>query len=198
VSSLAAEIATAAALFAGTNVDDVVVLSLLTASSRAGGRPRRWGIWVGQYAGFAVLVGLSAAAGRGLALVPARWLWLLALIPLGLGVANLAAAIRSLHRGARPRPPSAGGPLGVAALTVVDGVDNLAAYTPFFATAGAQRIWVTCAMFVVCVAAWCVAGRLLTRHPRVTEAIERHDWWILPVAFIFIGIYVLLTTLNIV
>src|ERR1700722_20361468 len=69
MSSLAAEIATAAALFAGTNVDDVVVLSLLTASSRAGGRPRRWEIWVGQYAGFAVLVGLSAAgrpgAGRG-------------------------------------------------------------------------------------------------------------------------------------
>jgi cadmium resistance protein CadD (predicted permease) len=57
---------------------------------------------------------------------------------------------------------------------------------------------VTCVMFVVCVAAWCVAGGLLTRHPRITEAIERHDWWILPAAFIFIGIYVLLTTLSIV
>jgi cadmium resistance protein CadD (predicted permease) len=51
---------------------------------------------------------------------------------------------------------------------------------------------------MVCVAAWCVMGARLTSHPRVTEAIDRHDWWILPVAFIFIGIYVLLTTLNIV
>jgi cadmium resistance protein CadD (predicted permease) len=35
-------IVTAVALFAGTNVDDVVVLSLLSASSRASGKPRRW------------------------------------------------------------------------------------------------------------------------------------------------------------
>ena len=198
MSSLAAEIATAAALFAGTNVDDVVVLSLLTAASRAGGRPRRWGIWAGQYAGFAVLVGLSAAAGRGLALVPARWLWLLALIPLGIGIVTLANALRARSREEESHPPPPRSAWGVALITIIDGADDLAAYTPFFATAGAQRIWVTCAMFVVCVAAWCVAGGLLTSHPRVTEAIERHDWWILPVAFIFIGIYVLLTTLNIV
>jgi len=191
MSSLAAEIATAAALFAGTNVDDVVVLSLLTASSRAGGRPRRWGIWVGQYAGFAVLVGLSAAAGRGLALVPARWLWLLALIPLGLGVANLAAAIRSLRRGARPRPPSAGGPLGVAALTIVDGVDNLAAYTPFFATARAGQVVVTLAVFAVGVAVWCLAGDLLTRYARVTAVVSRYGYWILPAALILIALYIL-------
>jgi len=191
MSSLAAQIATAAALFAGTNVDDVVVLSLLTASSRAGGRPRRWEIWVGQYAGFAVLVGLSAAAGRGLALVPARWLWLLALIPLGLGVANLAAAIRSLRRGERPRPPSAGGPLGVAALTIVDGVDNLAAYTPFFATARAGQVVVTLAVFAAGVAIWCLAGGLLTRHARITAAVSRYGHWILPAALILIALYIL-------
>jgi len=67
VSSLPAQIGAAAVLFAGTNVDDLVVLSLLSASSRAAGRPRRWEIWVGQYAGIAVLAGLSVAAGRGLA-----------------------------------------------------------------------------------------------------------------------------------
>ncbi len=47
------EVATAVALFAGTNIDDVVVLALLSAASRSGGRPRRWQIWAGQYAGFA-------------------------------------------------------------------------------------------------------------------------------------------------
>lgn len=41
MSSLSAEVVTAVALFAGTNFDDVVVISLLSASSRAGGRPRR-------------------------------------------------------------------------------------------------------------------------------------------------------------
>ncbi len=191
MSSLPAEIGTAVVLFAATNVDDVVVLSLLTASSRAAGRPRRWEIWAGQYAGFGVLTGLSVAAGRGLALLPARWLWLLALIPLGLGVVNLVAAIKSLRRGQQPSPPSAGGVLGVALLTAVNGADDLAAYTPFFAATGARQAAVTLVVFAACVAVWCLAGDLLTRHARVTAAVSRYGHWILPAAFILIGLYVL-------
>ena len=191
MASLPAEIVTAVALFAGTNVDDLVVLSLLSASSRAGGQPRRWEIWAGQYAGFAVLVGLSAAAGRGLALVPERWLWLLAVIPLTLGLVNLAAAIRSARRGEPPRSPSAGGLPGVVALTIVNGADNLAAYTPFFAATGSAQVAVTLVVFAACVAVWCLAGGLLTRHARVTATVGRYSHWILPAAFILIGLYVL-------
>lgn len=191
MSSLPTEIATAAGLFAGTNVDDVVVLSLLSASSRAGGQPRRWEIWAGQYLGFGILAGVSVAAGRGLALLPARWLWLLALIPLGLGIVNLVAAIRSLRRGEQPRPPSAGGLLGVALLTIVNGADDLAAYTPFFAATGTAQAVVTLAVFAVCIAVWCIAGDLLTRHSRVTAAVSRYGHWILPAVFILIGLYVL-------
>ena len=191
MSSLPAQVATAVALFAGTNVDDVVVLALLNASSRASGRPRRWEIWVGQYAGFAVLAGLSVAAGRGLALVPERWLWLLALIPIALGVFSLMAAIRTLRCGEQPRPPSAGGPVSVATLTIVNGADDLAAYTPFFATTGTAQVAVTLVVFAVCVAVWCLAGSLLTRHGRITAVVSRYGHWILPVAFILIGFYVL-------
>jgi cadmium resistance protein CadD (predicted permease) len=191
MSSPPAQIATAAALFAGTNIDDVVVLSLLSASSRAGGQPRRWEIWAGQYLGFGILAGVSVAAGRGLALLPARWLWLLALIPLGLGIVNLVAAIRSLRRGEQPRPPSAGGLLGVALLTIVNGADDLAAYTPFFAATGTAQAVVTLAVFAVCIAIWCIAGDLLTRHSRVTAAVSRYGHWILPAVFILIGLYVL-------
>src|SRR6202041_3135441 len=104
VSSLPASAATAVALFAATNVDDLVVLALLSAASRATGRPRRWEIWGGQYLGFAILVGLSLAVGRGLSLVLSRWLWLLALIPLAVGVVTLAAAIRQTRRAGQSAP----------------------------------------------------------------------------------------------
>lgn len=184
------------ALFAGTNVDDVVVLSLLNASSRAGGRPRGWEIWAGQYLGFGVLTGLSVAAGRGLALVPEHWLWPLALFPLGLGVVTLAAAIRSLRRGEEAQPPSVGGPVGVAGLTIVNGADDLAAYAPFFATTGTAQVALTIVVFAVCVAVWCLAGALLIRHKRVTEAVSRYGHWILPAAFILIGLYILHDTLR--
>ena len=230
MSSLPASAATAVALFAATNVDDLVVLALLSAASRAAGRPRRWEIWSGQYLGFAVLVGLSLAAGRGLSLVPARWLWLLALIPLIIGVVTLATAIRAARRGEPPIPPLAAGQpggagpsgmaapsgvgglpavpglsnvgrlawmagvAGVATLTVVDGADNLAAYTPVFATADAGRIAVTLVVFAVGVAVWCAAGALLTRHRRITDTLARCGRWILPVAFILIALYTLHAT----
>ena len=191
VSSLPAQIATGVVLFAGTNVDDLVVLALLSAASVTGGRPRRWEIWAGQYLGLAVVTGVSVAAGRGLALIPARWLWLLALVPIALGVVSLAAAVRSLRRGEQPEPPSAGGLLGVAALTISNGADNLAAYTPFFATAGWGQITVTVVVFAAGVAVWCLAGGLLARHGAVTAAVGRYGHWILPAVFILVGLYVL-------
>ena len=208
MSSLPASAATAVALFAATNIDDLVVLALLSASSLASGRPRRWEIWAGQYLGFAVLVGLSLAAGRGLSLVPTRWLWLLALIPLTIGVITLAGAIRAARRGEQSTPslPRAtglsnvrwlswmAGVAGVATLTVVDGADNLAAYTPVFATANDGRIAVTLAVFAVGVAVWCAAGALLTRHRRITDTLARYGRWILPAAFILIALYTLHAT----
>jgi cadmium resistance protein CadD (predicted permease) len=199
VSSPVADAVTAVVLFSGTNVDDLLLISLFSAYARSGNAPlRKWHIWAGQYLGFGALIAASALIGRGLALAPEHWLWLLALIPLGIGVVTLVNALRARSREEESHPPPPRSAWGVALITIIDGADDLAAYTPFFAAAGAERIWVTCVMFVGCVAAWCLAGGLLTRHPRVTEAIERHDWWILPVAFIFIGIYVLLTTLSIV
>jgi cadmium resistance protein CadD (predicted permease) len=196
VSSLTASAATAVALFAATNVDDLVVLALLNAASRAASRPRRREIWVGQYLGFAVLVGVALAAGRGLSLLPERWLWLLALIPFTLGVVTLIGVIRAVRRGEQPAPPSAGGLLGVAALTIVDGADNLAAYTPVFATAGGGQIIVTLVVFAVGVAVWCLAGSLLVRHDRVIGVLARHGHWILPIAFILIGVYTLKQTAH--
>jgi cadmium resistance protein CadD (predicted permease) len=169
----------------------VVVLVLLSAASRANGRPRRWQVWAGQSTGFAVLAGLSVTAGQGLSLVPAHWLWLLALIPLGMGVVTLAAAIRSLRDGEQPPAPSASGLFGVATLTIVNGADNLAAYTPFFAAAGTAQTVVTLVVFAACVALWCLAGGLLVRHQRVTGVIARYGHWILPAAFILIGVYLL-------
>jgi cadmium resistance protein CadD (predicted permease) len=86
------------------------------------------------------------------------------------------------------------GVAGVATLTVVDGADNLAAYTPVFATANDGRIAVTLAVFAVGVAVWCAAGALLTRHRRITDTLARYGRWILPAAFILIALYTLHAT----
>ena len=84
----------------------------------------------------------------------------------------------------------------MAGLTIVDGADNLAAYTPVFATAGGGQIVVTLVVFAVGVALWCLAGQLLVRHDRLIASWPGYGHWILPVAFILIGLYTLKQTAH--
>jgi len=131
----------AAGLFAMTNVDDLVVLAVLSASSRAGGGPERWQIWAGQYLGQAVV-----------------------------------AATSSL--------------LGVAGITIANGGDNLAAYTPVFATIGGTAAAVTVVVFAAGTAVWCLAGWWLVSHHRVTDTVLRWGHWIIPAVYVLIGLYI--------
>jgi cadmium resistance protein CadD (predicted permease) len=184
-------VAAAAGLFAATNIDDMVVLAVLNASSRAGGRPKRWHIWAGQYAGIAALVIVALAAGRGLTLVAGRWLWLLGLLPLGLGIRKLVIAIRAHRSGAQAPTAAAGGLPGVIAITIANGGDNLAAYTPVFATIPTGAIAVTIAVFAAGVALWCLAGSWSVSHHTITQAIQRWGHWIVPAVYILIGLYII-------
>jgi cadmium resistance protein CadD (predicted permease) len=109
-----------------------VVLTALFLSSRAAGLPRARSIWLGQYLGLDALVAASAAAALGLAVVSAS-----------------SASV-------------AGSRLGVAGVTVANGADNVAVYTPAFRTAGTSGWPVILAVFAVGVAAW-VPRRALAR-----------------------------------
>jgi cadmium resistance protein CadD (predicted permease) len=79
----------------------------------------------------------------------------------------------------------------VAALAIVNGADNVVAYAPFFAQAGRAQLTVTLVVFAACVALWCLLGGLLVRHEGVTSIVARYGHWILPVAFVLIGLYLL-------
>jgi len=179
----------AAVLFAGTNIDDMVVLAVLNASSRSGGRPKRWHIWAGQYAGITAVVIVSLAAARGLTLVPQRWIWLLGLLPLGLGARKLVTAVRA-HRSGVRATAAAGGLPGVMGITIANSGDNLAAYTPVFATSSSGATAVTIAVFAAGVAVWCLAGSWLVSHHKATWAIRHWGHWIVPVVYLLIGFYI--------
>jgi cadmium resistance protein CadD (predicted permease) len=189
-----AVVLTAAVLFAATNIDDIVVLIVLSISSRATGQPRPWHIWAGQYAGLAVLVGASLAAAAGLALVPLHWLWLLGLVPLGLGLAKLATAIRAHRSGHQASPAAVTGLAGVIGLTIANGGDNLSVYIPVFRTSSAAEIAVIIAVFLVAVALYCLASIRFTGHRAVVQAVQRWGEWVVPVVFILIGFYIFYKT----
>jgi cadmium resistance transport/sequestration family protein len=190
MNEITATVGTAAGIFAGTNVDDMVMLTVLFLASRAGGTPKPWQIWAGQYAGIAVLVAVSIVAALGLTVVPDDWVGLLGLVPVALGVRGLVFAIRARGDGNDGPPAIASGAMSVAGVTIANGADNISIYTPVFRTIGVAPTVMTVAVFAVGVALWCLAGSWLGSHRGVIDVVERRGRWIVPVVFVALGVLI--------
>jgi cadmium resistance transport/sequestration family protein len=187
VRDLLGALGTAVGVFAGTNVDDVIVLTVLFLSARAGGTPKAWQVWAGQYAGMAVLVAVSVIAALGLTTVPDEWVGLLGLLPFALGLRGLVTALRADGHDEAPAPAVATGLVSVAGVTIANGADNVSVYTPLFRTIGVSDSLVTVVVFAVLIAAWCLIGSWLGSHRAVVAVVQRYGHWIVPAVFMLIG-----------
>jgi cadmium resistance protein CadD (predicted permease) len=190
LASVLSTVLSAAAVFAGTNIDDLLVLTVLFLAARGSGRPRPAQIWAGQYLGIAALTAVAVVAATGLAVLPDRWVRLLGLVPLALGLVGLVRAARP--GGGGRSPGTAPGTLAVAGITIANGGDNIAVYTPLFRTLGLLATALTALVFAVLVAVWCLAATWLGSHARVITVVERYGHWIVPAVFILIGLLILL------
>jgi cadmium resistance transport/sequestration family protein len=168
--------------FAATNIDDAFLLTLFFARRIPTRR-----IVVGQYVGFAAIVVVSLMGAWAALAIPHRWLRLLGLLPLALGVKQLVQARRT-----EPERPSTGG-YGVSAIALVtlsNGADNVGVYVPFFVI-GRTHLWLILIAYAVLVAVWCFVGRWLGSHTLILRAVDRWGHRAVPLVFIGLGIYVL-------
>ena len=186
-----ATVLAAAAMFAVTNIDDIVVLTaLFLASSK--GRPRAWHIVGGQYTGFITLVGLSLLAALGLTIVPDEWVGLLGIFPLILGILGLVRGRRNHDDDDENKLTEGLGLLGIAGITVANGADNIAVYTPVFRTMAPADTTITVIVFLALVAVWCALGKLIGTHHKVVETLEKIEHWLVPAVFIGLGLTILI------
>ncbi|GAB1513892.1 cadmium resistance transporter [Actinophytocola sp. KF-1] len=178
----------AVALFAVTNVDDILVLALFFAQ---GGTTRK--IAAGQYLGFAGILVVAVAAAFGATFLPEAAVPYLGLLPLAIGV---KAAVQAWRHRAAPDEEQTGEPRGpnvlaVAAVTFAGGGDNIGVYVPVFATAGVGGMSVYVLVFLALVAVWVAAGRFLATRPAVAKALSRWGHVLLPAVLIGIGTLIL-------
>ncbi len=73
-----------------------------------------------------------------------------------------------------------GGLLGVIGVTVANGADNIAVYTPLFRALPTADTILTLVVFVVLIGVWLLAGRLIVSHPRVVLKIANIEGWLVP------------------
>jgi cadmium resistance protein CadD (predicted permease) len=186
------QVITSGGAFMATNVDDIVLLTLLF--SRLPQRSRALPLVVGQVLGFSLLVAISLIGFSGRWLIPRGGLALLGLLPIGLGIRR---CWQEVEVDAQPRAPAAGaGPLAeslaMAGLTFANGSDNIGVYLPLFAQADPLALVVTLVTFAVGLLLWLLLAWTLTRTPAVVPLLRRCSRWLVPVVLIGLGVLTLL------
>ncbi len=194
--------------FIVTNIDDIFVLMLLFSQAKAQVKTSEGlkgnqtenkhispkDIIIGQYLGFTLLVVVSLLGTFGVMLIPEKWVGLLGLIPIYLGIMLFIkgededenAILSSLNSGKYNSVF-----LSVAFITFANGGDNIGIYVPFFSTLTMNQLAVTVITFFIMVAIWCFIGYRLAAFKHVSETLENYGRWIIPIVFIGLGIYIM-------
>lgn len=177
-------IVTSIAAFGSTNLDDLIVLMLLFSQAKTG--KERQNIFIGQYLGAAILIAVSVLIAFGMGFLPGQYLRWLGLIPIALGVRVW------LNRGKTEENQTALSAGSVTLFCLANGADNIGIYIPLFAGSSLMELTIFAAVYAVMLALWCQLSRKLLAAPVLGSHIQKYKDILVPVAFILLGIYILL------
>ena len=183
-------------LFIATNIDDIIVLSLFFARG-AGRRGTTARILVGQYLGFAGILGASVLVTLGAgAFLPPEVIPYFGLIPLGLGLWAAWQAWRNRGADDDDEAKVEGKKVGVwtvAGVTFANGGDNIGVYVPVFLSVGPAAVVAYCIVFLALVAAFVGLGKFVATRRPIAELLERWEHILFPIVLIGLGIFILVS-----
>ena len=183
-------------LFIATNIDDIIVLSLFFARG-AGRRGTTARILVGQYLGFAGILGASVLVTLGAgAFLPPEVIPYFGLIPLGLGLWAAWQAWRNRGADDDDEAKVEGKKVGVwtvAGVTFANGGDNIGVYVPVFLSVGPAAVVAYCIVFLALVAALVGLGKFVATRRPIAELLERWEHILFPIVRIGLGIFILVS-----
>lgn len=169
-------------LFAVTNADDLVLLTVFFANRRN----RTSAIVAGQLIGIGILTLASILIARLALHLPDTWLPLLGLAPVAIGIRQFF----STDDEGESLPPAVSWAT-VATVTVANGGDNLAVYVPVFANSSLFAVAVICGVFFILTLVWCGLARQIVRHPRWGTTVQKYSNIAAPYVLILVGLWVL-------
>lgn len=193
-------LAQALVLFAVTNIDHLILLTLwfVHGHQRPGTTLRTC---AGQYLGFSAILAatviLNLISGF---VIPEAQLHLLGLIPLILGVkagigeilerreSNDSRDAQSAESKLEGKPVSVG---AVALVTIANGGDEIGVYLPVFALSAWWQVAMFCAVFLVLAGALLAMAWFITGRLGLAEVLERFEAVLFPSVLILLGVLIL-------
>ena len=185
-------IVTSVMSFISTNIDNIFVMMLLFA--QVGGDMKKRHVVIGQYIGIGILVAVSILGAFGMNFLPEKYVGLLGLVPIALGIKAWIDYKKAKAQYEKP-PQSKGGAVGVAVVAVANGADNIGVYVPLFAGCSQGQLIGTCAIFALMMALWCFLGERIVSYPKIKKVAEKYKDVAIPVVLIALGIYIIIKSL---
>ncbi|WP_424348530.1 cadmium resistance transporter [Kocuria sp. CH-021] len=181
-------------LFIATNIDDIIVLSLFFARG-AGQRGTTTRIALGQYLGFAGILGAAVLVSLGAgAFLPPEVIPYFGLIPLSLGLWAAWQAWREDDDDDEAKVEGKNVAVWtVAGVTFANGGDNIGVYVPVFLSIGPTAVVAYCIVFLALVAVLVGLARFVATRRPIAEVLERWEHILFPIVLIGLGIAILVS-----
>jgi cadmium resistance protein CadD (predicted permease) len=177
--------------FASTNIDDIFILTLFFGDKRY----KKSDIYIGQYLGIILLIGLSVAGSYLGRFIDSKFIGLLGLFPIYLALRQIVTLIKAGHRTEALEQKeiriSRAGVFKVATITFANGGDNIGVYIPLFATMGTADKTIMISVFLIMVLLWLTVAKYLTTHPVLTHALSKYGHIITPIVLCLLGLFIL-------
>ena len=177
--------------FASTNLDDIFLLILFFSDNKFKSRD----IYLGQYLGIIALVVVSVVGSLVGNFIDSKYIGLLGLFPIYLGVRQITALIRRKDKeDTLPEQEtlnSATGILSVATVTIANGGDNIGTYVPLFATLTSPDKSIMILVFLIMTFIWVAAAKYLSTHPMLAKVLADCGHIITPLLLCLLGFYIL-------
>ncbi|MBD2165970.1 cadmium resistance transporter [Calothrix membranacea FACHB-236] len=200
MNELITAIPTGITAFVATNLDDLVILTLLFAQANATFRHRH--IVIGQYLGFCTLVIASLFGFLGGLILPSHWIGLLGLVPITIGFNRLINTDNDESSDTESGLEFSNSSIfssflspqaySVAAITIANGSDNVGIYMPLFANSAISELLVIIAVFLLLVGVWCYVTYKLTCQSAIATLLTRYGNNFVPFVLIGLGVFIIL------
>lgn len=171
--------------YISTNIDDIFVLMILLASVRGAAKGR---LIAGHFLGVGLITVISILGAFGLQNLPLKYVGLLGLVPIGLGI----KACFDRDDDEDSVRTKGVGLLSMAMITLGNGADNVGVYIPLFTGFSiTQRIGAV-VIFALMTGVWVWFADTIAEFPKVKAIIEKYKRIAIPVVFIALGVFIIL------
>lgn len=169
--------------YISTNIDDIFVIMLLLAQAKRAAKAK---LIAGHILGVTLLTAISMLGAFGLQQLSLRYVGLLGLVPIGLGIKAW------LDRDDEEKAFKQVGFLTMALITLGNGADNLGVYIPLFSGFSATEQIVAALIFAMMTALWIWLANALANLPKIKAFLAKYKHFVVPIVLIFLGVCILL------